>query len=246
MALREEFETSGQWLFRWRGYLPLFAIALTLFGLWQARDLPVISMANQIWEVVGIVSAIAGLLIRAHVVGHAPHNTSGRNARAQRADQLNSTGMYSVVRHPLYLGNFLVFIGAIVFAHLPWITAICVLAFWLYYERIMFAEEAYLRQKFGESYEQWALHTPAFIPNIRNWQPASLSFSLRNVLRREYNNVFGVLLVMALFKSDESFFTTGEFSPGFAWTLTLAVGGCCWLLLRTLKRNTEWLRVEGR
>ena len=42
-----------------------------------------------------------------------------------------------------------------------WLPVIYSLAFWIYYERIMFAEEAFLRQKFGETYRRWAATTPS-------------------------------------------------------------------------------------
>ena len=38
MALREEMEATGNWLFRWRSYLPLALLALLLAGL-QATPL---------------------------------------------------------------------------------------------------------------------------------------------------------------------------------------------------------------
>lgn len=246
MALREEFERSGQWLFRWRGYLPLAAIALVLVGARHFRLLHDDLRWDEGWQLACAVVALLGLAIRAHAVGHAPRNTSGRNAREQRADQLNTTGVYSLVRHPLYVGNFFIFTGAVGFTHQPWVVAVCVLAYILYYERIMFAEESYLRGKFGEAYERWAAQTPAVLPDFRLWRPPGLPFSLRNVLRREYNNAFGVVLAMALFDATDDFFRLGRFVPERQWQVALVVAGALWLLLRTLKRNTEWLRVEGR
>lgn len=246
MALREEFEASGQWLFRWRGYLPLVAVALVIVGLRHYRYLAGDARWEAIWQLACVLVSVAGLAVRAYTVGHAPRNTSGRNARAQRADELNTTGIYSLVRHPLYLGNFLVYLGVVSFSHQPYTVLVCVLAYWLYYERIMFAEEAFLRGKFGAAYEQWAARTPAIVPDFRNWTPPPLAFSLRNVLRREYNNAFGVVLTMYLFAAVASYFLGGRVAPPLAWNVALAVGGVAWLVLRTLKRNTEWLRVEGR
>ncbi len=56
------------------------------------------------------------------------------------------------------------FLGVMLFAHTWWLALIYILAFWLYYERIMFAEEAFLRKKFGDEYLTWAnstsLHSP--------------------------------------------------------------------------------------
>ena len=78
-----------------------------------------------------------------------------------------------------------------------WLPVIYVLAFWLYYERIMFAEESFLRQKFGETYQQWAATTPAFLPRFSQWRKPSLPFSWLNVLRREYSGLMIVILCHA-------------------------------------------------
>ncbi|MEI3423359.1 MAG: hypothetical protein V8R91_21190 [Butyricimonas faecihominis] len=58
--------------------------------------------------------------------------------------------------------------------------AIFVLAYWLYYERIMYAEEQFLRNKFGVAYINWAEITPTILPNFK-------SFSLfhEKVLRKK-------------------------------------------------------------
>lgn len=246
MALAEQFERTGQWLFRWRGYLPLAALGLMLFHARHYHYLHGDPRLDDLWEAGCFAIGLAGLALRAYVVGHAPRNTSGRNARAQRADALNTTGAYSVVRHPLYLGNFLVLLGTSCFLHDPWVATACMLAFWLYYERIMFAEEAYLRAKFGEAYASWAARTPAICPDPRRWTPPTLPFSLRNVLRREYNNGFGMVLAMFLLDTVSDSAARGRFFVGRWWLAALLASAVAWLVLRTLKRHTEWLRVQGR
>jgi len=185
MALQEQFENSGQWLFRWRSYLPLAGIAMVLLALREYEYPGHSEKLDHIWEVICLCVSFFGLAIRSYTIGHTPKNTSGRNTKRQVADALNTTGIYSVVRNPLYLGNFFMFLGVALFPHLWWLTLIFVLAFWLYYERIIFAEEAYLRTKFGAEYLDWAERTPVFVPRFRNYQKSNLPFSLKNVLRRE-------------------------------------------------------------
>jgi len=134
--------------------------------------------------------SFAGFLIRCITIGYVPEGTSGRNTKQQRADRLNTTGMYSVVRHPLYLGNFLIILGMMMFTQVWWIVLISVLMFWIYYERIIFAEEEFLRKKFGNLFLEWAEKTPAFLPRIKKWQKPDLPFSFRTVLNREYTGFF--------------------------------------------------------
>jgi protein-S-isoprenylcysteine O-methyltransferase Ste14 len=246
MALREQFESSGGWLFRWRGYLPLVIIALIGFVMRDFRYLGDSRKWNALWELACVAVSFVGLGLRAYTVGHAPKNTSGRNAREQRAERLNTSGIYSIVRHPLYLGNFFVYLGVVSFAHVWWLIVICVLAYWLYYERIMFAEEFYLRGKFGLAYEQWARRTPAFVPAPSLWQPPDLPFSPRNVLRREYNNFFSVVLILFVLDAYGRYVAEGQLRFDPAWTMFFCSGFAVWIVLRTIKRNTEWLRVAGR
>lgn len=246
MALREEFEASGQWLFRWRGYLPLLIVALILLSLPGGTRLGGDVALARAWQIGCVLVAFFGQAIRAAVVGHAPRNTSGRNAKAQRADSLNTTGVYSVVRHPLYVGNFFIYLGVVAFTHSPALIVISLLVYMLHYERIMFAEEAYLREKFGAEFEQWAARTPAVVPALSRWQAPELPFSLKNVLRREYNNFFGIVFTMFLIKVVGTYFAQGKFLPAPVWCGFFAVSFLIWITLRTIKRNTEWLRVEGR
>ena len=156
MALREEFERTGNWLFRWRSYLPLALIGIFLLALREYEYPGHSERLDALWEAVCLFVSFFGLAIRIFTVGHTPKRTSGRNTKEQVANTLNTTGIYSVVRHPLYLGNFFMGLGIALFAHLWWLTLIYMLVFWIYYERIMFAEEAFLTNKFGNEYIKWA------------------------------------------------------------------------------------------
>ena len=74
-------------------------------------------------------------------------NTSGRNtSEGQVADTINQTGMYSMVRHPLYVGNFIMWLGIALFTASIWFVLLFIAVYWLYYERIMYAEEQFMRR----------------------------------------------------------------------------------------------------
>jgi len=70
-----------------------------------------------------------GLGTRILTIGHTPQRTSGRNTKAQVAETLNTTGLYSMLRQPLYLGNFFMGLGLAFFAHLWWLTLLYSLVF---------------------------------------------------------------------------------------------------------------------
>jgi protein-S-isoprenylcysteine O-methyltransferase Ste14 len=246
MAYIDQMQRSGNWLFRWRGYLPLVFIAIVLASLTQFRFLGGSEMADEWWEGLCLAISLSGLTIRALTVGYAPARTSGRNARAQLADELNTTGLYSIVRHPLYVGNFFIWLGVALYPHNWLVVLVCVSLFWLYYERIIVAEEAFLAGKFGRSFQQWADATPAFIPNFRNYRSAGRSFSLRNVLKREYPAFSGMIFTMFMLEVLGDYEALGHFDLDTLWVILLALGIGTHLALRTLKKHTRLLHVDGR
>lgn len=246
MALREELHRSGNWLFRWRSYVPLLLIVPTFAALRHFK-LPFHSGALQeAWEIVCLSVSLVGLGVRILTVGYVPHGTSGRNTRRQMAAVLNTTGMYSIVRHPLYLGNFLIWLGISMFSHCWWLVAIFALAFCVYYERIIFAEEEFLRDKFKDGFLNWANRTPALIPRFSQWQRPSLPFSLRTVLKREYPGFLALVAVFFFMDLYEDSLVRGKLTvePFCEVLAILALG--LFLTLRTIKRRTTLLDVEDR
>jgi protein-S-isoprenylcysteine O-methyltransferase Ste14 len=246
MALDEEFQMQGNWLFRWRSYLPLCLVALVAMAVRQAK-MPLGSIEiHEIWEELCLGMSFSGLLVRVVTVGYAPAGTSGRNTKYQVADSLNTTGIYSVVRHPLYLGNYLIGLGIALVQFVWWLPVIYTLAFWLYYERIMFTEEAYLRKKFGREFIDWAARTPAFWPNLVHWRRPALGFSLRNVLRREYTGLVIVIGAHTGMELAEQLIGKHCVVWEQSWVVLSVGGAVAYLLLRTLKKKTTLLDVPGR
>lgn len=251
MALREELERSGAWLFRWRSYVPLVLLVPTVLALRGFTYPNGSHRLDVVWELLCLSVAGVGLAIRAATVGCTPGGTSGRNtADGQIADVLNTTGLYSLVRHPLYLGNYLLWLGPALLPRVWWLPVFVSLAFALYYERIMYAEEAFLRRKFGADFERWANATPAFWPLAAGWRArwreAALPFSARNVLRREYSGLFGVVVTFTVLELLAERTATGTWRLEAWWIALLAASALLYLTLRWCKRHTQLLCVDGR
>lgn len=245
MALVHEFENSGNWLFRRRSWLPVFMVAAGILFMYTGNRQAIIYDMRD--ELIFLGVSLLGQIIRIYTVGYAPRNTSGRNTGiGQLADELNTTGIYSLIRHPLYLGNFFMWLGPVLFLRSVSFTIVFVLLYWLYYERIMFAEEQYLRRKFGEAYDKWSEKVSSFIPWSIHYIPSKLTFSFRNVLKREYNsfvNIFVIFLLLDLFRN---FFLTERFYFTELWLYLTIAAAITWLLVRTIHKTTRWLEVEGR
>lgn len=194
MMIRDRLANDGRFLFRWRSYAPLVLLPLLLAALPEGERIsravgPTVEHAIFF---VSVLVAFVGLAIRWVTVAFVPRGTSGRSTLGQRADQLNTSGMYSVVRNPLYLSNFVVILGVVICVKVWWLVAIVALCYWLYIERVIAVEEAFLEQKFGDEYRTWAARTPAFLPNFSSWVRPSQPFSLTYLLRREYNGLLAV------------------------------------------------------
>jgi len=84
--------------------------------------------------------------------------------------RLATTGAYSLVRHPLYLGNFLILVG-FTLACGNWAVAALVVFFLLfYYPAAIRYEDAKLQGIFGEEWQAWGTRTPAMFPTGLRWR----------------------------------------------------------------------------
>jgi protein-S-isoprenylcysteine O-methyltransferase Ste14 len=253
MRLTDNIQVQGDFLFRCRGLIPLLvlvpiAAALTSSGQFERWFG---EAAEEAWDVYCVVLAFAGLAVRAATIGYAPAGTSGRNTEQQRAEALNTTGLYSIVRNPLYLGNCITYLAILLSVKVWWLPLAVVPLMILYYERIIMAEERFLDQKYGETYREWVKRTPAFFPKFSRWRPSPLPFSSRNVLRREYNGFYAIVLATTtlevgteIFGESMAFADVIRENPG--WIAFVVAGTAIWVVLRTIKKRTNWLRVEGR
>ena len=251
MALQEELEKQGNWLFRHRSSLPLIILVLGTILYLRTEIYPETfilegTQYEDYFEFMCLAVSLFGLGIRVYTVGHTPRNTSGRNtAEGQVAEVLNTTGIYSVVRHPLYLGNFFMWLGpAMMTGNFWFIIAFCFF-YWIYYERIMFAEEQFLRRKFESTYTNWAERVPAFIPNFKNFVKPGHTFSWKKVLKKEKNGLLATFLIFCFFN------VSGELVEREYYFRFYLLCGCVFSILlygvaKFLKTQTRFLDETGR
>ena len=167
---------------RWRVRLsyPLAAVVL-----WFARPSPKSIVAG------ALVGAI-GLWIRARAAGH-----------LYKQEVLTTAGPYAYTRNPLYLGSFILAIGAVVAAH-SWPSALILFSYFaLFYSFVMRREERELYQHHGDAFREYARAVPLFLPRMA---PAKLPsgtaapFSFAQYKRNsEYRAAIGFLLLLLVF-----------------------------------------------
>lgn len=245
MALVHEFERSGNWLFKRRSWLPVIIIFAGIAMMYMGNRQAIIYDMRD--EMIFLGVSIFGEIIRIFTVGFAARNTSGRNTvNGQIADELNVTGIYSIVRHPLYLGNFFMWLGPVLFLRSVGMIFVFGLIYWLYYERIMFAEEQFLRKKFGDIYDKWSEKVSSFIPYSLHYVRPQLPFSMKNVLKREYNSFINIFVIFTLLDLARNYFLSERIYLTPLWMYMFLGAGLIWLLIRSIHKYTRWLEVEGR
>jgi protein-S-isoprenylcysteine O-methyltransferase Ste14 len=233
---------QGNWMFRYRSYLPLALIAFALICTWVYRDL--YSLKSGFYDILCFLMALGGEAIRVTAVGYAADNTSGRNTKRQIADEINQTGIYSLTRHPLYVGNFIIWLSVAFFSRIWWVVAIFTTIYWLYYERIILAEEKFLEEKFGEQFLNYASRVSILCPRFRNYVPNRYFFRPCRVLRKENSTLYGIVVVYVIFKLFHNYLGEHLFFLQAEWIIILVLFSIAYFVLRILKSYTDVLRTE--
>lgn len=239
---------QGNWLFRWRSYVVLGFAPLFLLAISRPEPIEVAfgTLADSLYEGACILLAFVGLAVRAATVGFVPAGTSGRNTHYQIARTLNTTGMYSVTRNPIYLGNAITTMAVTLFTQDLALVLLMLMFQIIYLERIIATEEKFLTESFGAQYREWAERVPVFFPRFSGWTAPSLRFSLKSVLRRECSSFFAV--VVLFFALDQAREVLAEHSTEIDpfWLSAFVAGAAIYLGLVWMKKRTTLLNVSGR
>lgn len=115
---------------------------------------------DNLLDVLGLFLILKGVLIRMSARGHKKANSDGSH-------ELVTTGLYKIVRNPMYLGTFYIGSG-FVFMLLPWwMVFIFAGVFYWRFNIQMRKEEKFLTDKFGKTYEEYCRRVPRIIPNVK-------------------------------------------------------------------------------
>ncbi len=233
---QHELARTGKKLFFIRGTYIYTVIAIATLIAWCSRDIGPFAdtMLDCAWFWVSLAIASTGAMIRVLTSGFAALGTSGRAKAAAEAAELNTTGPYSLVRNPLYLGRILNFTGLAMLSG-SWVFGLIVfLLAILIYERISVYEEEFLREKFGDAHSEWAKDVPALMPRLTGWVKPKYPFWWKRMIWREQNKLF--LLATAVFLTwlarhdfDFGSLSTNEMNWVYAYgvlvVIRFAIGG---------------------
>lgn len=189
---QQEMARFGKKLFVIRGVYIYAFIILGAVIAWCSKDLGPFSTqdADRAWFWVSLGVASLGAFIRIITSGHAALGTSGRVKAAAEAAELNTTGPYSLVRNPLYVGRIVNYTGIAMLSG-SWVYgAIVFLLSVLIYERVSVYEEEFLIGKFGDAHREWAARVPMLWPRLTGWVTPKYKFWWKRMIWRERQKVF--------------------------------------------------------
>ena len=145
----------GNFFFKRRN--ALFPLALVLLLLPSPR----LFADWRIAAVVGTGMVLFGQLLRAATVGLVYIIRGGRNREVYAAD-LVTEGMFAHCRNPLYVGNYVGILGALVVSNSVVAVAVGSVFFLIAYLSIVRAEEHFLAGKFADEYTEYCRRVPRF------------------------------------------------------------------------------------
>ena len=142
----------GAVLFRNRGWLPVPFLLVPLLapgGMTLRTTLvgAVLMVLGEAWRMWGV--ATAGTVTR---------------RRSRNVQKLVNHGPFAWSRNPLYVGNFLIWMGVITLSGVLWFLPVAILLFAVEYFYIVRYEEGVLESIFGREYLEYKARVPRWIP----------------------------------------------------------------------------------
>jgi len=192
----------GNFFFRYRNwlfiilYLLLFLPSPPLFRAEQFGD------KYWLWPLVlGLIVTISGQVIRGATIGLAYIIRGGKDKKVY-AEELVTTGIFDHCRNPLYVGNILMLFGVGILSNSLIYIAVIMPLFLFIYQAIVLAEENFLRNKFGKSFDDYCSRVNRWIPSLSGISKtfSGMKFNWKRWILKEYNTQFvwmlGIVLII--------------------------------------------------
>jgi protein-S-isoprenylcysteine O-methyltransferase Ste14 len=233
----------GNFFFHYRnGLLPAFFL-LILVPSPQLFSNPTIALF------VGLGLSLMGQVIRGITIG-LEYIIRGGKDRKVYAAHLVTTGIFVHCRNPLYVANIAISIGMAVASNSVLFLSVIIPFILFVYSAIVFAEEDFLRSKFGEPYNEYTRKVNRWVPNLKGITKtfSSHKFAWRRMLLKEYNATFtgsllGILLIMkAVYEHPGQY---GDFSEKIMTFVIIIVALTCAYLFIRYAKKTHLLDIES-
>ena len=135
-----------------------FIVPIIILPLTKGPKIPIPTSISITLGIIILIMAIIARILGQRVIGASPV--------LKNKEKLITTGVYSVIRNPLYTSNGLLAIGfAVSFKSLYGL--LFSIAYFLLWLPLIYLEEKDLQQKYGKEYEEYKIKTPwRMVPKI--------------------------------------------------------------------------------
>jgi protein-S-isoprenylcysteine O-methyltransferase Ste14 len=194
----------GNFFFKYRNFLFIFLYLLLFIPSPQLFTEK--NFGSQYWEwpiILGLLITISGQAIRAATIGLAYIIRGGKDKKVY-AEELVTSGIFNHCRNPLYVGNILMLLGVGVISNSLIYVLVIMPVFIFIYHTIVLAEENYLRNKFGDSFNAYCKRVNRWLPSFNHITGTfrSMKFKWKRWILKEYNTQFvwlsGITLILLL------------------------------------------------
>ena len=222
-------------MFKYRSY-QFIAIILILFM--ERNNFHDVN-ESAYYDILCVAVTFSGILVRALTVGFVHEKTSGRNTKAQNAYELNTTGAYSLVRNPLYVGNFIILFGISLLSYNFMVVFLNSIAFIVINTFIILTEEDYLLGKFGDAYLDYTRRVNCVIPSFKSYKSFSRparKLDLYMILRREHDSWLTAVVSLVCVEFFRDFYSNVPVMET-GWLVFLGIGAAAWAILKYMKKT---------
>lgn len=152
----------------------------------------------------GLMITFSGQLIRGITIALAYIVRGGKDKKVH-ANELVTEGIFNHCRNPLYVGNILMLLGVGILINSLLFVGVFIPLFLFIYQAIVLAEEHFLRNKFGQQFNdyckrvnRWIIHPAGIGKTLK-----SMAFNGKRWLVKEYNTqtiwLLGIVLILLFY-----------------------------------------------
>lgn len=227
MFFKNKFIKTGRILCRHRSALPIIYIGMIFLYIYMTPPF-VFSGNNVISEMLTGLLILLGLRVR-----WAAENRESNTL----ASLVEAKGIYSVIRFPFYLSDFLILLGITTFVGSFSLLLVFVLSATIVIERMLMFEERISYNNLGDDYVKWYKSTNAIIPVIWNWRGATYVKSLKSKAQNMLNPIFFALFVLNAIYIYKYYRVNFTFSIDYFLAIPLLILLILLILMRFSKRK---------
>jgi len=143
------------------------------------------------------------------------------NGYAIKTHKLTTSGPYSVVRNPLYLGTMLITVGFMIMLNTSYAGFIFVVIMAAVYYRTIRFEERALTEKYGKVYTDYKKNVPMIVPTFFRYKSQEKwPFSFKRIIEnKEYKLFIWVINITIIFRLKGYFLLDHESMDAKKWFL---------------------------